>query len=144
MNAVPALPRTVLVLAMVLASFACVDGDSPVRPDTTSGRGGGSGAAVLLIGQWSHDEIFSDDGGNLHSSKTVWRFENDSTARRLVIATNVAAAFSDTVIASALWEATGTKLTVTFQPPDSGTVTYPYQVHLSTLTLGGVEFMRDD
>jgi hypothetical protein len=96
------------------------------------------------VGQWSHDEIFTDDNGGVHSSRTVWRFEEDSTARRLVIATDVAAGFADTVAANALWEATGTKLTITFQPPDTGTVTFTYQVHLSSLTLGGVEFVRDE
>jgi hypothetical protein len=144
MRAVRALPRTVIALILTLAIFACVDGDAPLRPDTTSGRGGGSGAGALLVGQWSHDEIFTDDNGGVHSSKTVWRFEEDSTARRLVIATDVAAGFADTVAANALWEATGTKLTITFQPPDTGTVTFTYQVHLSSLTLGGVEFVRDE
>jgi hypothetical protein len=144
MRAVRALPRTVIALILTLAIFACVDGDAPLRPDTTSGRGGGSGAGALLVGQWSHDEIFTDDNGGVHSSRTVWRFEEDSTARRLVIATDVAAGFADTVAANALWEATGTKLTITFQPPDTGTVTFTYQVHLSSLTLGGVEFVRDE
>jgi hypothetical protein len=144
MRAVSALPRTVIALILTLAIFACVDGDAPLRPDTTSGRGGGSGAGALLVGQWSHDEIFTDDNGGVHSSRTVWRFEEDSTARRLVIATDVAAGFADTVAANALWEATGTKLTITFQPPDTGTVTFTYQVHLSSLTLGGVEFVRDE
>jgi hypothetical protein len=136
--------RTIAVLILSLAIAACVDGDASLRPDTASGRGGGSGAEVLLLGQWSHTEIFSDDGGGLHSSSTVWRFENDSSARRLVIATNVAAGVSDTVAANARWEATGTQLTITFQPPDSGQVTFAYQVRLSTLTLGSVEFQRDE
>lgn len=142
MRAALALPRAVTALVLALAIFACVDGD----PAGTgiSGRSGGNGAAGLLVGQWSHDEIFSDDNGGVHSSKTVWRFEEDSTAQRLVIATDVAAGFADTVMANALWEATGTKLAITFQPPDTGSVTFTYQVHLSTLTLGGVEFMRDE
>lgn len=144
MSAALLLPRAAVALILTLAIFACVDGDSSLRPDTTSGRGGGSGAAALLVGQWSHDEVFTDDNGGVHSSKTVWRFEEDSTARRLVIATDVAAGFADTVAADALWEATGTQITITFQPPDTGTVTFPYQVHLSSLTLGGVEFMRDE
>lgn len=144
MSAALLLPRAAVALILTLAIFACVDGDSALRPDTTSGRGGGSGAAALLVGQWSHDEVFTDDNGGVHSSKTVWRFEEDSTARRLVIATDVAAGFADTVAADALWEATGTQITITFQPPDTGTVTFPYQVHLSSLTLGGVEFMRDE
>jgi hypothetical protein len=121
-----------------------VDGDSSLRPDTATGRGGGSGAGALLVGEWSRTEIFSDDGGGLHSSSTVWRFEQDSSARRLVIAADVAAGFADTVAANARWDATGTQLTITFQPPDSGKVTFTYQVHLSTLTLGDVEFQRDE
>jgi hypothetical protein len=138
------LPRAAIALVLTLAIFACVDGDAPLRPDTTSGRGGGNGAGALLIGQWSHDEVFTDDNGGVHSSKTVWRFGSDSTAQRLVIATDVAASFADTVLTNALWEATGTALTVTFQPPDTGSVTFAYQVHLSTLTLGGVQFQRDE
>ena len=144
MSAALALPRTAIAVVLALAIFACVDGDASVRPDTTSGRGGGGSAGALLVGQWSHDEIFDDDNGGVHSSRTVWRFDEDSTARRLVIATDVAAGFSDTVATDALWEATGTELTITFQPPDTGTVTFTYQVHLSSLTLGGVEFMRDE
>ncbi|HET7622448.1 MAG TPA: hypothetical protein VFK39_11155 [Gemmatimonadaceae bacterium] len=139
-----ALPRLVITLVLALAIFACVDGDAPLGPDTTSGRGGGSGAAGLLIGQWSHDEVFTDDNGGVHSSKTVWRFEEDSSARRMVVATDIAAGFADTVVANALWTATGTQLTIAFQPPDSGSVTFPYQVHLSTLTIGGVQFKRDE
>ena len=144
MSAKLAFPRTLVALTLALALFACVEGDASLRPDTTSGRGGGGGAAALLVGQWSHDEIFSDDDGGVHGSRTVWRFDEDSTARRLVIATDVAAGFSDTVATDALWEATGTQITITFQPPDTGTVTFTYQVHLSSLTLGGVEFMRDE
>lgn len=144
MRAALALPRTAVAFILALAIFACVDGDSSLRPDTTSGRGGGSGASALLVGQWSHDEVFTDDNGGVHSSKTIWRFEEDSTARRLVIATDVAAGFADTVAADARWEATGTQVTIAFQPPDTGTVTFIYQVHLSTLTLGGVEFVRDE
>lgn len=139
-----ALPRTATALVFALAMLACMDGDASLRPDTTSGRGGGSGAAGLLIGQWSHTRIFTDDNGGVHSSETIWRFEEDSTAHRLVIAADVAAGFADTVAAHALWEATGTKLTITFQPPDSGTVSFTYQVHLSTLTIDGVQFMRDE
>jgi hypothetical protein len=139
-----ALPQVVFALVLALAIFACADGDAPLRPDTTSGRGGGSGAAGLLIGQWSHDEVFTDDNGGMHSSKTVWRFGEDSTAQRLVIATALGADFADTVLANALWEASATQLTVTFQPPDTGSVTFAYQVHLSTLTLGGVQFQRDE
>ena len=144
MSAALLLPRAAVALILTLAIFACVDGDSSLRPDTTSGRGGGSGAAALLVGQWSHDEVFTDDNGGVHSSKTVWRFEEDSTARRMVIATSVAAGITDTVTATARWEATASKLTVTFQPPDSGTVSFNYQVHLSTLTLGGVQFVREE
>ncbi len=138
------LPRALIALVLALAIFACADGDAPLRPDTTSGRGGGNGAAGLLIGQWSHDEVFTDDNGGVHSSKTVWRFGEDSSAQRLVIATAVGADFADTVRANALWEAAGTQLTVTFQPPDTGSVTFAYEVHLSTLTLGGVQFQRDE
>lgn len=139
-----ALPRIAIAIAIALATFACADGDASLRPDTTSGRGGGSGAAGLLVGQWSHTRVFTDDNGGVHSSETIWRFEEDSTARRLVIAADMAAGFADTVAANALWEATGAKLTVTFQPPDSGTVSFAYQVHLSTLTIDGVEFTRDE
>jgi hypothetical protein len=132
-----------MALLLALALHACVDGDSPTSPGG-SGRGGGTGASALLVGQWSHNEVFTDDDGGVHGSRTVWRFDDDSTAQRLVIATDIAAAFSDTVVAGALWEASGTELTIHFQPPDSGTVTFAYQVHLSTLTLGGVQFVRDE
>lgn len=137
-----ALPRAALALLLSVAILACVDGDS--TGTGTSGRGGGNGAAGLLVGQWSHTEVFDDDNGDVHSSSTVWRFEEDSTAQRMVIATSVAAGITDTVTANARWDATATDLTLTFQPPDSGTVTFPYQVHLSTLTLGGVQFTRDE
>lgn len=137
-----ALPRTVMALLLAAAIFACVDGDP--TGTGTSGIGGGNGAAGLLVGQWSHTEVFDDDNGDVHSSRTVWRFEEDSTAQRMVIATSVAAGITDTVTANALWEATAAQVSITFQPPDSGTVTFAYQVHLSTLTLGGVQFTRDE
>jgi hypothetical protein len=132
---------SVLALGFAIAVAACVDGDSPTRSGT-SGIGGG--AAALLVGQWSRTVVFDDDGGDIHSSRTVWRFEADSGAKRMVIATSVAAGITDTVSADARWEATPTQVTIDFQQPDSGTVTFPYQVHLSTLTLGGVEFVRDE
>lgn len=138
-----ALPRTAVALVLAMAIFACTDGDSPTGTGGT-GTGGGNGAAGLLVGQWSHTEVFEDDGGDLHSSKTVWRFGEDSSAQRMVIATSVAAGITDTVTANARWEATASKLTITFQPPDTGTVSFAYQVHLSTLTLGGVQFVRDE
>lgn len=138
-----ALPRTAVVLVLALAIFACVDGDSPTGTGG-SGTGGGNGAAALLVGQWSHDEVFEDDNGDMHSSRTVWRFGEDSSATRMVIATSVAAGITDTVTVNARWEATASKLTITFLSPDTGTVSFDYQVHLSTLTLGGVQFMRDE
>ncbi len=143
MRAALALPRAATALVLAMAIFACVDGDSPTGTGG-SATGGGNGAAGLLVGQWSHTEVFEDDNGDVHSSRTVWRFEEDSTARRMVIATSVAAGITDTVTATARWEATASKLTVTFQPPDSGTVSFNYQVHLSTLTLGGVQFVREE
>jgi hypothetical protein len=132
-----------MALVLAVAIFACVDGDSPTGTGG-SGTGGGSGAAGLLVGQWSHSEVFQDDNGDVHGSRTVWRFGEDSAAKRMVIATSVAAGITDTVTANGRWEATGAKLTITFQPPDTGTVSFDYQVHLSTLTLGGVEFVRDE
>lgn len=144
MRAAIALPRTAIALLLAFAVFACVDGDAPLRPDTASGQGGGSGAGALLIGQWSHTEVFTGDDGAVHSSSTVWRFQGDSTAQRLVIAGDVASSFADTVVANARWEATRTNVSIAFQPPDSGTVTFAYQVHLSSLTLGGVDFVRDE
>jgi hypothetical protein len=143
MRAAFALPRTALALVLAMAIFACVDGDSPTG-NGGAATGGGNGAAGLLVGQWSHTEVFEDDNGDVHSSRTVWRFDEDSSAERMVIATSVAAGITDTVTASARWEATASKLTVTFQPPDSGTVSFNYQVHLSTLTLGGVQFLREE
>lgn len=137
------LPRTAVALVLAMAIFACVDGDSPTGTGG-SGTGGGNGAAALLVGQWSHVEVFDDDNGDVHSSKTVWRFAEDSTAQRMVIATSVAAGITDTVTANGRWEATAAKVTITFLPPDTGTVSFDYQVHLSTLTLGGVQFMRDE
>ena len=138
------LPRAALTLVAALILGACADGGAPFSPDTSTGRGGGSNASALLVGQWSHSELFTADDGGVHSSRTIWRFDDDSSAMRSVIATDVAADFADTVTARATWAATGTQLTVTFQPPDSGTVTFAYQVHLSTLTLGGVQFSRDE
>ena len=142
------LPRATLALFGALALGACLgacaDGGAPFAPHTTTGRGGGSNASALLVGQWSHDELFTADDGGVHGSRTIWRFDDDSSAMRSVIATDIAAGFADTVTARATWAATGTQLTVTYQPPDSGTVTFAYQVHLSTLTLGGVQFNRDE
>jgi hypothetical protein len=143
MRAALALPRAAMALVLAMAIFACADGDSPTGTGG-SATGGGNGAAGLLVGQWSHAEVFEDDNGDVHGSRTVWRFEEDSTAKRMVIATSVAAGITDTVTANARWEATAAKLTVTFQPPDSGTVSFNYQVHLSTLTLGGVQFVREE
>ncbi len=143
MRAAFALPRTALALVLAVAIFACVNGDSPTG-NGGSATGGGNGAAGLLVGKWSHTEVFEDDNGDVHSSSTIWRFDEDSTAKRMVIATSVAAGITDTVTANARWEATASRLTVTFQPPDSGTVNFDYQVHLSTLTLGGVQFAREE
>jgi len=135
--------RTLLALGFVtaLAAVGCVDGDSPTRSGT-SGIGGG--ASALLVGQWSRTVVFDDDAGDIHSSRTIWRFDDDSSAKRTVIATSVAAGITDTVSTNARWEATATQVTITYQQPDSGAVTFPYTVHLSTLTLGGVQFVRDE
>ncbi len=138
-------PRSLLALVFALTVTAwlaaCVDGDSPTGSGT-SGRGGGTG--ILLVGQWSHTKVFDDDGGDIHSSRTIWRFDRDSSAKRMVIASSVAAGITDTVSADARWEATQSRVSIVFQPPDSGTVTFAYQVHLSTLTLDGVQFVRDE
>ena len=134
-----------VVVVAVLSVMACTDASGPITRAGTSARGGGGGGDdPMLVGQWSRTVIFATDDGDIHSSQTIWSFQSDSTARRSVIATSVAAGIADTVIANARWEAGGTTVIITFEPPDSGVVSFDYRVQADTLTLGGLEFLRVD
>lgn len=78
----------------------------------------------------------------MHASETVWEFRADGTAARTVTVNNLSEGFFDTVTANALWSVNGTTVTVTFTPPDSGTVQFSFRVEGSILTLDGRDFRR--
>lgn len=139
------LRRVAITLLVTVALGACVDGGAPVAPGTTSARGGsGAGGGGALVGEWSRTVIFAADDGDIHTSRTIWWFDSSGTAERWVIAGSVAAGFADTVTATARWDASGTRVTISYQPPDTGTVTFDYAVRSDTLTLGEEEYIRDD
>lgn len=135
--------RTGLLALAALCAAACVDVGSPItrEPTTAIGR---PDPATALVGGWSRTVIFTAGDGDVHSSETIWHFRSDSTADRTVVATSVAAGVADTVVATALWEASGSQVTITYLPPDAGTATFEYSVHADTLTLGGQDFVRDE
>jgi len=141
-----AFPRAGMLLLATLALGACLDGGAPLAPDTPSatGGGGGGGSSSPLVGEWSRTLLFTADDGGIHTSRTIWWFDADGSAERWVIATSVAAGFADTVTDAALWDADGTRVTIAYQPPATGTVTFDYTVRSDTLTLGGESFARAD
>lgn len=148
MRAVP--PQVAAVLVAALALGACVDGGALSAPDTSTATGGGTGVGgsgdggSSLVGEWSRTILFTADDGDIHTSRTIWWFDADSSAARWVIAASVAAGFADTVTADALWDADGRRVTISYEPPATGTVTFDYSVRADTLTLGGEVFVRDD
>jgi hypothetical protein len=143
MNA--AFPRPGILLLATFAMGACLDSGAPLAPDTPGAIGGGvGGGGSALVGEWSRTLIFTTDDGDIHSSRTIWWFDADGSAERWVIATSLAAEFADTVTAAALWDADGVRVTIAYQPPAAGTVTFDYTVRSDTLTLGGDFFVRAD
>ena len=140
-----AFPRAGILLLAMFAMGACRDSGAPLAPETPGAiGGGGGGGGSALVGEWSRTLIFTADDGDIHSSRTIWWFDADGSAERWVIATSVSTGFADTVTAAALWDADGVRVTIEYQPPATGAVTFDYTVRSDTLTLGGDTFVRAD
>lgn len=139
-----AFPRLGILLLATFAMGACLDSGGPLAAAPPGAIGGGGSGDSALVGEWSRTLLFTTDDGDIHMSRTIWSFDADGSAERWVIATSVAAGFADTVTAAALWDADGVRVTIEYQPPATGTVTFDYTVRSDTLTLGGDSFVRAD
>ncbi|MFN2399084.1 MAG: hypothetical protein ABR543_10675 [Gemmatimonadaceae bacterium] len=137
-------------LAWPILASAVVACGGPVdlRVGPTGPPGGISGGGLqpapsrILVGRWSRILFFTDAAGAVHASETVWEFRADGTAARTVTVNNLSEGFFDTVTAHAFWSVNGTTVTVTFTPPDSGSVQFSFRIEGSILTLDGRDFRR--
>jgi hypothetical protein len=108
----------------------------------TGGVSGGVERDARLVGTWRRILLFMDETGTQHASETVWQFQPDGKAIRLVTATNLTEGFFDTVKATAEWHTEGVTVVLDFLPPDNGTVSFIFTVRGNVLALGDREFQR--
>ncbi len=139
------LARAFVTLALA-ASTAC-GGDVVLGLRTgTPGTGGGSGSpdrAPELIGRWTHTVIFNTMN-SVQSSETVWEFRADGGAIRTVTILDLTSGVGDVITSVGTWQTSGGVVTITFLPPDFGSVSFGFQLSAGggILTLGGTVFQR--
>lgn len=138
------LVAAVSVLTVLTLQGACFDTRGPLAPIGHVESGGGTAGtqSPSLVGRWSNTVLITTPTGDVQSSQTIWSFRADGTADRTVITRSVAAGVADTVVSSARWATSGARVTITFDTPGSGTVTFDFSVSGDTLTLGGQTFTR--
>lgn len=130
-----------LLTALVLA--AC-SGDPFAVPGAPGplGLAGGGAAARGIVGTWSRQIVFFDEGGYLHSSETRWTFAASGAAVRHIIATNYTLPAADTSVTTARWQYDGYRLTIEYLAPNPGTFVFDARIEGNSLYLAGQEYRR--
>lgn len=134
--------RSVWLLGVSLLLLSGCDGDlafsTGPRGLSIGGRGGTQPAA--LLGRWQRTILFTDVSGQ-HSSETTWEFRADGIAIRTVVTKNLTQGFSDVVVSTGRWSASGRTLSIAFTSPP-GSLLLDFSVFGNVLTLNGQDFVR--
>ena len=139
--------------ALLFGSVAACDGALTGVAGTTStvaGAGATSTTAgaldAALLGRWRRALAFTARDGTLNSSETTWAFAGDGSAVRTVVSRNLAAGLADGFSTRAAWRTANRTVTITYLPPDAGTVRFTYLVERApagdVLYLNGQAFAR--
>lgn len=130
------------VALLVIASGCGVrDASLATGPGRTI-ENGTENRPLALIGRWERIVIFTDAGGTVHASETLWDFRLDGTALRTVVTRNLSEGFADATTAVMLWSTRGSSLVLDFLSPASGTVQFFFHIDRDILTLDGRDFIR--
>lgn len=106
-----------------------------------SGNGTGN-TSLALVGRWERFVLFTDAGGAVHASETLWDFRTDGTALRTVVTRNLTDGFADAITTIANWRVQGSTLVLEFVSPASGTAQFFFHINRDVLTLDGRDFVR--
>ncbi|MBC7791258.1 MAG: hypothetical protein H7Z74_15030 [Anaerolineae bacterium] len=128
--------------ALLVVGAACSVGDASLG--TGPGRSGGGivSSSFALVGRWERFVLFTDAGGAVHASETLWDFRSDGTALRTVVTRNLTDGFADAITTVANWRVQGSSLVLDFVSPASGTVQFFFHINRDILTLDGRDFVR--
>lgn len=132
----------VIVYSLLLVTSACSVNDASLG--TGPGRSGGitANSSLALVGRWERVVLFTDVGGAVHASETLWDFRSDGTALRTVVTRNLTDGFADAITAVAYWRIQGSSLVLDFVSPASGTAQFFFHISRDILTLDGRDFVR--
>ncbi|HET7585137.1 MAG TPA: hypothetical protein VFK13_09520 [Gemmatimonadaceae bacterium] len=137
----------ILALLAIAAGAASCDGDAILgiqtgTPGSVGGGGGGSSnLAPELVGRWRHTEIFNTPN-SIQSSQTVWEFRSDGIAVRTITVVDLTTGVGDVITSTGSWSTNGLVVTISFFPPDFGSVSFDFRIVGGVLTLGGIPFQR--
>jgi hypothetical protein len=140
--------RAALLLGVVVAAGAVAGCE--IRTDSVVGLHAGStdqsgttsAQDSTLVGNWTRLVLYDDEAGNLLGSRTTWTFSSDGNAVKTVVSTNFTEGLIDSTFALARWTTANGQVTVSFTEAGAGTVTFPYAVAGTLLTLGTLDFAR--
>ncbi|MGI9076346.1 MAG: hypothetical protein ACR2G6_03315 [Gemmatimonadaceae bacterium] len=127
--------------ALLLVATACSVSDASLG--TGTGRSGATvNSSLALVGRWERVVFFTDAGGAVHASETLWDFRSDGTALRTVVTRNLTEGFADAITAIVNWRVQGSSLVLDFVSPASGTTQFFFHINRDILTLDGRDFVR--
>ncbi len=128
--------------ALLLASTACSVSDASFGTGPGRSGGGTVNSSFALLGRWERVVFFTDAGGTVHASETLWDFRSDGTALRTVVTRNLTDGFADAITTIANWRVQGSTLVLDFVSPASGTSRFFFHISRDILTLDGRDFVR--
>lgn len=136
--------RGAACLALVLSAACGGGGDFMfgVGNPTTGIGGGDRDATAAIVGTWTSIVTFSDAGGVVHQSETIWRFGSDGNATRTAIATNLTYGYYDVTVIAARWRVTGSIMEITYLAPTVSVARFDYRVDRDRLVIGTTVFVR--
>ncbi len=128
--------------ALLLASSACSVSDASFGTGPGRSGGGNVNSSFALLGRWERVVLFTDAGGTVHASETLWDFRSDGTALRTVVTRNLTDGFADAITVIANWRVQGSSLVLDFVSPASGRSQFFFHIDRDILTLDGRDFVR--
>jgi hypothetical protein len=107
---------------------------------------GGTGSSAqardeALLGTWSRTLLTTGASGFLLSSETRWTFAADGGVERRVVTYDYGFGLGDQVITTGTWTTDAGSITIRFDAPLGGSVSFAYRV---TATLEGALLALDD
>lgn len=138
------------MLGAIAAAGGCADSGTTGLADREPGAlagGAGTGTGAMhardaaLVGTWSRTVLTTGGSGYLQSSETRWTFAPDGSAERWLLTVDYGYGVGDRVVQTGAWRTAAGRVTIAYDAPPGGEVTFGYRV---VSTTAGVQLSLDD